>query len=79
MARKTEFEKFLDDIKGKHSKRANAIMLTIGEEDEAAFLVNYFKALEYASPKLQRSEIVEDAVEQVITIEHTYIEKKEEE
>ena len=73
MARKSEFEKLLEDVKGTHSKRLNAILKTMDDED---FAVNYFKVLEYASPKLQRSEVIEEAKEQKITIEHTY--KKEE-
>lgn len=72
MARKSksEFEQLLDDVKGKHSKRMNAILVT--SEDDEEFQVAYFKILEYASPKLQRTEIIEEAVEQKIVIEHSY-------
>lgn len=82
MARKSEFEKLIEDVNGKHSKRVNAILLTQGDDpakegsDNEAFLVNYFKILEYAAPKLQRSEIVEEAKEQTITIEHSFREEK---
>jgi hypothetical protein len=72
MARQTEseFEKLLIDIKGKHSKRLNAILLTMGSEDEEAFANNYFKILEFVKPKLQRKEIISEEIDQVITIEH---------
>ena len=72
-ARKTELDKLIDDINGKHSKRMNAILLTSGKDksgDHADFAVNYFKMLEYATPKLQRSEIMQETQEQVIKIVH---------
>jgi len=68
--RQTEFEKLLEDVRGKHSKRMNAILLTASEGDEEAFAVNFFKMLEYASPKLQRSEVFSEVKEQTITINH---------
>ena len=76
--RKSDFEKLLEDVKGKHSRRVNAILLTMSGdgEDNEAFLVNFFKVLEYASPKLQRTEVIEDAKEQVIRIEHYSVDKK---
>ncbi len=70
--RLSELDMLMADVKGKHSKRMNAIMLTQGTDDEDAFAVNFHKLLEYASPKLQRSEIVEEAKEQKIVIEHVY-------
>ena len=70
--RRTEFDKLAEDLSGKHSKRMNAIMLTqsteLGSEDD--FSVNFFKLLEYVKPKLQRTEIKENKVDQVITINH---------
>ena len=79
MGRKSEseFEKLMADVRGKHSKRINAILLTQGQSEEEAFAVNYFKLLEYASPKLQRSEIIEETKEQKITIEHAFRKKEE--
>ena len=67
--RLSEFEVLMADVKGLHSKRINAMLIT---QDEEEFAVNYFKILEYASPKLQRSEIVAEAVDQKIILEHTY-------
>ena len=65
--RKTELDKLIEDVSGKHSKRMNAILATsIGED----FTVNFFKMLEYATPKLQRSEIMQETQEQVIKIVH---------
>jgi|TARA_B110000908_G_scaffold35489_1_gene42547 hypothetical protein len=75
--RKSNFELLLDDVKGKHSKKVNAILLTQGEGDEEAFMVNYFKILEYVSPKLQRREIIEEERDSTITIEHTFRKQKE--
>jgi hypothetical protein len=69
MGRKTEAEILIDDVTGVHSKRMNALLITM---DDNEFAVNYHKLLEYTLPKLQRSEIVEEAKEQVITIEHVY-------
>lgn len=75
--RKSDIEKLMDDVKGKHAKRVNAILLTMGEQggDNDAFLLNYFKLLEYSLPKLQRTEVIGETEDQVITIEHVY--KKE--
>ena len=75
--RETEFDRLAKDVTGKHSKRMNAILLTMGEEDEDAFANNYFKLLEYVSPKLQRQEVVKDEVEQTITIQHVTITPEE--
>jgi len=75
--RKTEFERLAEDVTGKHSKRMNAIMLTMSSEDEDAFANNYFKLLEYVAPKLQRQEIVQDEAEQTITIQHVTITPEE--
>lgn len=52
--RETEFERLANDVAGKHSKRMNAILLTMDDEN---FTVAYFKILEYAKPKLQRQEL----------------------
>ncbi len=71
--RKTELDKLIEDIRGKHAKRMNAILLTSSDENSDKtdeFAVNFFKMLEYASPKLQRSEIIEETKEQIITIVH---------
>lgn len=78
--RRTELDKLFDDVRGKHAKRMNAVLLTMGEEDSGdieAFAINFFKLLEYAAPKLQRSEVAVDEIEQKITIEHTYRKKEE--
>tara|TARA_R110002020_G_scaffold232212_3_gene443747 strand:- start:89 stop:361 length:273 start_codon:yes stop_codon:yes gene_type:complete len=75
--RETEFDRLAKDVTGKHSKRMNAILLTMGEKDEDAFANNFFKVLEYVSPKLQRQEVVKDEVEQTITIQHVTITPEE--
>jgi len=64
--RKTEFENLVEDVKGRHSKRMNAILATSDDED---FAVSYFKLLEYATPKLQRQEISSKIEVDKITIE----------
>ena len=71
--RLSEFDKLLDDVRGVHSKRINAMLVTMDDED---FAVNYFKILEYTSPKLQRREIIEEEKEFVLTLEHTYRSKE---
>jgi hypothetical protein len=75
--RESEFDRLAKDVTGKHSKRMNAILLTMGDEDEDAFANNFFKLLEYVSPKLQRQEVVTDEAEQVITIQHVTITPEE--
>ncbi len=67
--KKSEFDILVENMDSIHSKRMNALMVT-ADDDE--FQVMYHKLLEYAKPKLQRSEIVEEAKEQKITIEHVY-------
>ena len=71
---KSEFDKLVDDMDTVHSKRMNALMVTAEDED---FQVMYHKLLEYAKPKLQRSEVFTESEEQVIRIEHTYKESSE--
>ena len=65
--RKTEFEKLLDNMQGVHSKRMNAILVTMEDDD---FVVAYFKTLEFSAPKLQRREISVEATETTLIIEH---------
>lgn len=65
----SDFDWLMESVKGMHSKRMNALLVTMDDED---FAVNYFKILEYASPKLQRSEIVEEEKEFKVTLEHTF-------
>lgn len=67
--KKSEFDILVDNMDSIHSRRMNALMITAEDED---FQVMYHKLLEYAKPKLQRSEIIEEAKEQVITIQHVY-------
>ena len=67
--RKSELDVFVSDLTGKHAKRMNAVLCTMDDED---FTVAYFKALEYAAPKLQRSEIINENVDQKIEIIHVY-------
>tara|TARA_R110000851_G_scaffold332337_1_gene508157 strand:- start:3331 stop:3576 length:246 start_codon:yes stop_codon:yes gene_type:complete len=67
--RKTEIENLISDITGKHSKRMNALMMTMDDED---FTVCFWKGIEYALPKLQRTEILQDEKETNITIEHVH-------
>ena len=66
----TEFEKLMNDVKGKHSKRMNAYLITSDDED---FAVNYFKMLEYATPKLQRQELAGSIEVNKVTIQHVLI------
>lgn len=68
--RKSEFELLIEDVKGRHSKRMNAILSTLDEED---FAIAYFKILEYATPKLQRQEISGTIEIDQITIERVDI------
>jgi len=70
MGRKTELEHFLEDVQGKHSKRMNALLLTMEDED---FMVAYFKALEYSTPKLQRQELTGNLAVNKIIVEHVAI------
>jgi len=65
--RKTELDKLLDNMQGVHSKRMNAILSTMEDED---FIVAYFKTLEYSAPKLQRREVSIESNETTIIIEH---------
>lgn len=71
--RLSNFDKLMEDVKGVHSKRLNAMLVTMDDED---FAINYFKILEYAAPKLQRQEIVEEEKEFKVTLEHTYRSKE---
>ena len=68
--RETEFDRMIADVKGRHSKRMNAILSTLDEED---FAVAYFKILEYATPKLQRQELSGQVEINKVTIEHVSI------
>jgi len=68
--RETEFDGLMKDVRGKHSKRMNAILVTSEDED---FAVNYFKILEYTTPKLQRQELTGSLEVNRVTIEHVTI------
>lgn len=68
--RKTDFEKLVDDVAGRHSKRMNAMLMTM---DDEAFSVAYFKVLEYAKPKLQRQELNVGVEVNKVTIERVDI------
>jgi len=68
--RETDLQKMMSDIKGRHSKRMNALLVTMDDED---FPIAYFKMLEYASPKLQRQEITGAIEVNKVTIEHVVI------
>lgn len=70
--RLTEFDRMVNDVMEKHSKRLNALLVTMDDED---FPINYFKILEYVSPKLMRSEVIEPEREQIITVVHVNREK----
>ena len=65
--RKTELDNLLESMNGVHSKRMNALLHTLDDED---FSVAYFKMLEYSAPKLQRREISVESKETKIIIEH---------
>lgn len=54
----SELERMMDNFTDTHSKRMNEILATLDDEE---FTVAYFKLLEYVRPKLQRSEIIGDA------------------
>lgn len=68
--RETDFDSLMADVRGKHSKRMNAILVTSEDED---FAVNYFKILEYTTPKLQRQELTGSLEVNRVTIEHVTI------
>ena len=63
----SDFDKMEIDFTTVHSRRMNEIMVTCDDED---FAVLFYKGMEYFKPKLQRSEIIEEKKEQVITIVH---------
>ena len=65
--RKNELDKLLTSMQTVHSKRMNALLSTMEDED---FIVAYFKTLEYSAPKLQRREIAVESKETKIIIEH---------
>tara|TARA_R110002126_G_scaffold24495_1_gene85133 strand:+ start:324 stop:563 length:240 start_codon:yes stop_codon:yes gene_type:complete len=65
--RKNELDKLLTSMQTVHSKRMNALLSTMEDED---FIVAYFKTLEYSAPKLQRREISVESKETKIIIEH---------
>ena len=65
--RETELDKLLNSMNGVHSKRMNALLSTMEDED---FIVAYFKTLEYSAPKLPRREISVESKETKIIIEH---------
>tara|TARA_R110002073_G_scaffold6363_1_gene37667 strand:- start:741 stop:968 length:228 start_codon:yes stop_codon:yes gene_type:complete len=69
--RKSQWGLLKEAIDGKHSKRINAILHTC---DDREFCVNYFKLLEFVSPKMQRAEVIRETEDQVITIVHCYSE-----
>ena len=69
--RETQFEGLLKDVKGRHSKRMNAILATTDDDEE--FSVLYFKILEYATPKLQRQELTGSIEVNKVTIERVDI------
>ena len=71
--RLTGLDVLMNDITGKHSKRMNALLMTLDDED---FMVAYFKGLEYAAPKLQRTELLQEEQEMVVTINHVNPEKE---
>tara|TARA_R110000772_G_scaffold188838_1_gene299915 strand:+ start:503 stop:751 length:249 start_codon:yes stop_codon:yes gene_type:complete len=68
--RKSELDNLVEDVRGRHSKRMNAILATSDDED---FAISYFKLLEYATPKLQRQEISSKIEIDKITIERVDI------
>lgn len=65
--RESELDKLMEDMNGAHSKRMNALLYTLEDEE---FVVAYFKTLEYSAPKLQRQEVSVESKETKIIIEH---------
>ena len=63
----SDWENLLSEIKGKHAKRMNSILETLMEEE---FIILYPKLLEFAVPKMTRTEVINDAEEQVIRVVH---------
>ena len=72
--RLSAFDQLIDDLRGKHSKRMNALLTTLDDDE---FLIAYNKLLEYAKPKLQRQEITASVDVTEITIERVTIPKDE--
>ena len=66
----TQLETLMEDVTGRHSKRMNAILATMEDED---FVVAYFKALEYSAPKLQRQEVITSSKQTKVIIEHVTV------
>ena len=69
----SEWENLSKAVKGQHSKRFNALLETMDDEE---FCVHFPKILEYAIPKLQRTEVIEEKEEQVIKVIHSYEEEE---
>ena len=63
---------------GQHSKRFNAILVTMDDEE---FAKNYIKMLEYIVPKKQRSEIVDETPleDKVVKVQYIQSEADKEE
>ena len=62
------WEALMNNLEETHAKRFDAILHTMDDEE---FAKNYIKILEYAKPKLQRSEIIdENPNDSIIRIEY---------
>ena len=68
----TQLDQLLEDITGRHAKKMNAILEVLDEED---FVVSYLKLLEFAAPKLQRTEFNANIEIDTITVEHVSVGK----
>ena len=63
-----EWMKLKDAMMNRHSKKLNAILDSLPEEE---FVVAFFKLLEYVQPKLQRQEVELDTAEDLeITVKY---------
>ena len=74
--RRTELDILMDNMQTVHSKRMNALLVTMDDED---FAVNYHKMAEFVIPKLQRREVEVKDTETKVIIEHIVTNKNESE
>ena len=69
-AKTTDFDRLLENMKGKHARRFDAALEVMDEEQ---FTLNYIKLLEFSSPKLQRTDMnFGGEVDNTINIIHTH-------
>ena len=72
----TDFDRLLENLKGKHAKAMDEAFATMDNEE---FALNYIKLLEFAAPKLQRTDVnLGGQEDNEINIIHTFKEEEDE-